>query len=237
MPGLVCQDLNQADSRWVLEHVATCGWCQNQLKQFERCCSVLDQCVAEPFAAPLKVPVLNIPLQPRARYGTVESPVGTLYIAASEKGLCEIGYGSFEPESKFQEHLRQRGFRPSADATAIQHIAKQLNEYFVGQRTQFDVPLDFTGISPFTRSVLTSTTHVGYGQLATYRDVAVEVGRPGATRAVGNALGRNPIPIVVPCHRIVRSDASLGGYTGGVEIKERLLSLEGVYLTPTMRMN
>ncbi|MEA2584044.1 MAG: methylated-DNA-[protein]-cysteine S-methyltransferase, partial [Thermomicrobiales bacterium] len=87
-----------------------------------------------------------------------------------------------------------------------------------------------SGVSPFTRSVLTATAEVPYGRLSTYRDIAQQVGRPSATRAVGNALGRNPIPVIVPCHRIVRSDASLGGYTGGLEIKERLLSLEGVYL-------
>lgn len=233
MPGLMCRDLNQADKQWVLEHVATCRHCRNQLKEYEQCCNVLDECVSAPYLAPLKIPTLNLPMLPRARYGRVESPVGPLYVAASEKGLCEIGYGSHEPESKFQEHLRQRGFRPVVDANAIQDIAKQLHEYFGGQRVRFDVPLDFAGISPFTRSVLTATCNVGYGQLTTYRDIAVEVGRPGASRAVGNALGSNPMPVVVPCHRIVRSDASLGGYTGGVEIKERLLSLEGVYLTPS----
>jgi methylated-DNA-[protein]-cysteine S-methyltransferase len=237
MPGLMCRDLNQADCSWVLEHVAHCGHCRKQLHEYEQACGALDKCLSLPFHAPLTPPKLNLPLQPSARYGRVESPVGPLFVAASDRGLCEIGYGSNEPESKFQEHLRQRGFRPVADANAIQDIAKQLHEYFGGQRNRFDVPLDFSGISPFTQTVLSATANVGYGQLMTYRDIAVEVGRPGASRAVGNALGRNPIPVIVPCHRIVRSDNSLGGYTGGIEIKERLLSLEGVYLTPSMLMN
>ncbi len=116
------------------------------------------------------------------------------------------------------------------DCAVVSNAARQLHEYFGGHRERFDLPLDFTGVSPFTRTVLEATTEVPFGRLDTYRGIASRVGKPSATRAVGNALGRNPIPVVVPCHRIVRSDASLGGYTGGLQIKQRLLALEGVTL-------
>jgi methylated-DNA-[protein]-cysteine S-methyltransferase len=102
-----------------------------------------------------------------------------------------------------------------------------LAEYFSGKRSRFQVPLDYSGLTPFTRSVLDATAEVPFGELRTYRQIAERVGRPRATRAVGNALHRNPIPVIIPCHRIVRSDASIGGYGGGVAIKEQLLHLEG----------
>ena len=130
----------------------------------------------------------------------------------------------------FHGHLHARGFRPMQNWQAVADVAAQLSEYFRGERNRFEVPLDFSGITPFTRAVLDATADVPFGRLSTYRQVAEQIGQPKATRAVGNALGRNPIPIVVPCHRIVRSDSSLGGYTGGIQIKEHLLSLEGVLL-------
>jgi len=198
------------------------------LDSYERLDNVLDrlnQFVTNDLPTP---PPFVIPSSRRAGYGRIDSPFGPLYIAASEAGVCEIGFGVNENESVFQHHLVERGFRPVADWNAIAGVARQLREYFGGQRDRFEVPLDFTGVSPFTRSVLTATAQVPFGSLSTYRDIAQQVGRPSATRAVGNALGRNPIPVIVPCHRVVRSDHSLGGYTGGLDIKERLLSLEGV---------
>jgi methylated-DNA-[protein]-cysteine S-methyltransferase len=171
-----------------------------------------------------------MPSLPRASYAQIASPLGPLFVAATDVGVCEVGFGCNQSESVFQRQLKERGFRPVADANAIANVARQLREYFGGMRDHFEVPLDFSGVSPFTQSVLTATTHVPFGHLSTYRDIAQQVGRPAATRAVGNALGRNPIPVIVPCHRIVRSDHSLGGYTGGLEIKEQLLSLEGVLI-------
>lgn len=232
MPGLLVGDVNSEDTGWILDHTRACGYCRNVLGRYERLGDMLDRLhryVADdlPVPPPFVVPSSAIR---RAGYGSIESPIGQLYIAASDQGVCEIGFGSSESESVFQHHLKERGFRPVPDWNAVADVARQLQEYFSGKRRQFQVPLDLSGVSPFTRGVLTATHQVPYGQLSTYRDIAQQVGRPSATRAVGNALGRNPIPVIVPCHRIVRSDSSLGGYTGGLEIKERLLSLEGVYL-------
>jgi methylated-DNA-[protein]-cysteine S-methyltransferase len=166
----------------------------------------------------------------RAGYGRVDSPVGPLLIASSDQGVCEICFGANETEQEFVQHLRRRGFRAVPDQNAISNVAVELREYFKGERNHFEVPFDFTGISPFSKSVLQATTEVPFGHLTSYRGIAERIGQPTATRAVGNALGRNPIPVVIPCHRIVRSDSSIGGYTGGLQIKHKLLALEGVML-------
>ncbi|MGH2559487.1 MAG: methylated-DNA--[protein]-cysteine S-methyltransferase, partial [Thermomicrobiales bacterium] len=131
-------------------------------------------------------------------------------------------------EEEFRRELEHRGWFPVPDQMAIQRVAEQLREYFEGRRNHFEIPLDFDDLTPFTRSVLTATAEVPFGQVRTYRDIAERVGKPRATRAVGNALNRNPIPVVIPCHRIVGSDGSLVGYGGGIDIKEHLLHHEGV---------
>jgi methylated-DNA-[protein]-cysteine S-methyltransferase len=151
-------------------------------------------------------------------------------IASTDYGVCEICFAKHESKEQFLHHLRTRGFRPVPNQTAIEAVRQQLIEYFRGERDHFEVPLDVSGVTPFTRSVLQATAEVPFGRLTSYRGIAEKIGKPSATRAVGNALGRNPIPVIIPCHRVVRSDASLGGYTGGLEIKERLLAHEGVLL-------
>jgi methylated-DNA-[protein]-cysteine S-methyltransferase len=106
-------------------------------------------------------------------------------------------------------------------------LRRQLDEYFAGSRRRFEFPIDWRLMHGFGRDVLRVTAHIPYGKVSTYGDVAVRTGRPKASRAVGNALGANPMPIVIPCHRVVRTGGGLGGYTGGVQRKERLLQLEG----------
>jgi methylated-DNA-[protein]-cysteine S-methyltransferase len=109
----------------------------------------------------------------------------------------------------------------------LDDVRRQLDEYFEGRRQSFDLGIDWTLARGFTRRVLQSTAKVPFGELATYREVASGAGNAAAVRAAGNALGANPMPIVVPCHRVVRTGGAMGGYTGGVERKEYLLSLEG----------
>jgi methylated-DNA-[protein]-cysteine S-methyltransferase len=230
MPGFVLGDLDTQDGSWLVGHTQTCGYCQNMLARYERLDVMLDQIQSLTTEHMPTPPPFIMPSLPRALYAQIESPLGPLFVAATDVGVCEVGFGCNQSESGFQHQLKERGFRPVPDAQGLANVARQLREYFGGMRDQFEVPLDFSGVSPFTQSVLTATSRVPFGQLSTYRDIAQQVGRPAATRAVGNALGRNPIPVIVPCHRIVRSDHSLGGYTGGVEIKQRLLSLEGVLL-------
>lgn len=227
MPGYVCGDLTQPDTSWLLTHTAHCGYCNRMLKGYERLDDVLDDLNEVAAEAPPLASVLQVP---HAAFGRVDSPVGPLWIAVTDKGVAEISFASRQPEKEFRRNLEDRGLLPVPDAGAVARIADQLREYFEGRRDRFEVPLDFSGVSPFTRAVLDATAAIQFGQVRTYRQIAQQVGKPGATRAVGNALHRNPIPLIIPCHRIVRSDASLGGYAGGPEIKQKLLSHEGVSL-------
>ncbi len=238
MPGHVVGDLTPPEVDWLLDHTSDCSYCANVLTDYERVDDALTRLVAPADAVEAPPPPLSfLRSTRRASYGTVDSPVGPLLVAVTDAGVCEIGFARSESEAEFRGRLVARGLTPVPDltptpefgasqATAGRAIA-QLQEYFEGRRDRFDVPLDFAGVTPFTRAVLDATAEVPFGRLSTYRDIATRIGKPGATRAVGNALGRNPIPVIVPCHRVVRSGGSLGGYTGGVAIKERLLALEG----------
>jgi O-6-methylguanine DNA methyltransferase len=228
MPGLVLGDLTPPDKAWVFEHTRRCNYCARMLGGYQRIDDALDRINLD---LSVQAPVAKVGSSRIAGYGAVESPVGPLMIAFSDKGVCEIAFGEHETQEQFLHHLRTRGFRPVPNQTAIATVAEQLSEYFRGERNHFEVPLDVSGITPFTQDVLKATSEVPFGHLTSYRGIAERIGKPSATRAVGNALGRNPIPVIIPCHRIVRSDSSLGGYTGGVRIKERLLTLEGVLLS------
>jgi methylated-DNA-[protein]-cysteine S-methyltransferase len=225
MPGFVMGDLDRPDMSWVLAHTAECRYCANMLDRYERLDSVLDR-LGEVNQTP---PPAVVP-GPRATYTKLQTPVGSLFVASSERGVCEIGFATGHSEEEFRHLLERRGLWPQRDDHAVAPVTEQLKEYFAGRRSQFQVPLDFSGLSPFTRSVLDATAEVPFGQVQTYRQIAERIGRPRATRAVGNALHRNPIPLIVPCHRIVRSDLSLGGYAGGVSMKEQLLRLEGAHI-------
>ncbi|MFL5758140.1 MAG: methylated-DNA--[protein]-cysteine S-methyltransferase [Thermomicrobiales bacterium] len=228
MPGYVIGDLTSPDQSWLLSHTGTCNYCRGELTIFERVDDLLDRLGdANNLPTPPLPPKLK---KQSAVYTKVESPVGPLFVAVSEKGLVEICFGKGSSEAQFRDELEHRGFRAWSDSTAPSIVTRQLDEYFAGKRHQFDLPLDFSGLPPFTKSVLTATAEVPFGQVRSYQDIARAVGRPSATRAVGNALHRNPIPLVVPCHRIVRSDSTLGGYAGGPAVKQQLLNLEGASL-------
>ena len=247
MPAHLIGDLTPREDAWLLAHTNRCTYCRNVLHRYHRIDDMLDR--LQRYVDPLPVPPpFRLPAptrtpqsrsvaparQRRASYGTIESPIGPLRVAVSDAGVCEIGFAANEGEAAFRARLEERGFAPAAclesdlGPEGMAQVTRQLQEYFGGKRDRFDIPIDFSGVSPFTKSVLTATAAVPFGQWSTYREIAAKIGSPGASRAVGNALGRNPIPVIGPCHRIVRSDATLGGYTGGLGIKERLLEIEGV---------
>lgn len=157
-------------------------------------------------------------------YRTVDTPVGPLLLAATPAGLVRVAYGSpDEALSSLAEKVSPRILRAPARLDAV---ARQLDEYFAGARRRFDVPLDLRLASGFRRAVLDHLPDIGYGRTASYADVAAAAGSPRAVRAVGTACARNPVPIVVPCHRVVLSDGSMGRYAGGAEAKRTLLTLE-----------
>jgi methylated-DNA-[protein]-cysteine S-methyltransferase len=163
-------------------------------------------------------------------YALVDSPIGTLLAARTKRGLVELAYGGEEPDSMLEELSVKLSPRVLEVPARLDDVRRQLNEYFEGRRTQFELPLDWSLSRGFTQRILQATAKVPFGELATYRDVASKAGNARAVRAAGNALGSNHMPIVVPCHRIIRTGGALGGYTGGVERKEFLLRLEGVLL-------
>ena len=227
LPAYVLGDLEQVDKSWVDAHTSTCNYCRNELECFEHLDTLVDRCCAMETAELPPLPVIPQVTQREAAYGKIDSPIGELFVAVSDAGVCEIGFGWMENETGFEHRLAQRGFNPMRNQTRIMEIASELNEYFSGRRNHFAVPLDFSGLTPFSKAVLNATAHVPFGETRTYQDIAREIGNPGASRAVGNALNKNPIPLIVPCHRILPTGKGIGKYAGGVAAKQRLLTLEG----------
>jgi methylated-DNA-[protein]-cysteine S-methyltransferase len=160
-------------------------------------------------------------------YDVVDSPVGPLLVAASGAGICRI---SFSTEEAAERLARDFGARVLRSSRPVDDVRRQLDEYFKHKRRDFDVELDLRVAPPFHREVLAELALVPYGQTTTYGTLAARVGRPRAARAIGLAMNRNPIPIVLPCHRVVGSTGSLTGYGGGLHVKEALLRLEGAIL-------
>jgi methylated-DNA-[protein]-cysteine S-methyltransferase len=159
-------------------------------------------------------------------YATVDSPIGRLLAAVTRQGLVRLGFPS-ESHDGILEGLSQRISPRVVEAPGqVDDVRRQLDEYFAGSRQQFTVPLDWALMQGFARSVLQRTNEIPYGQVRTYREVAALAGNAKASRAAGNALGSNPIPIIVPCHRVLRTGGALGGYGGGLEVKRLLLDLE-----------
>ena len=159
------------------------------------------------------------------RYTALASPVGRLYVAATERGLSNLGMRRTEREFG-REVERQHGATPVRDDAGLATLRRELRRFLRGERRRLAVPLDLGRVTEFQRRVLQATARVPAGTLVSYGDIARRIGQPGAARAVGQALGANPIPIVIPCHRVVAS-AGIGGFTGGLHLKRALLALEG----------
>jgi methylated-DNA-[protein]-cysteine S-methyltransferase len=161
-------------------------------------------------------------------FGFVDSPFGPLLVAVGDRGLIRVAYPDGEADEVLAILARRVSPRVLPSPRLTDPIRRQIEEYFAGRRRTFDVDIDLTLVGGFRRRVLEAASAIPFGEVRTYREVAGSAGNPGATRAAGNALGANPIPIVVPCHRVVRTGGGLGGYTGGVDRKLKLLRLEGV---------
>lgn len=155
-------------------------------------------------------------------WSALNSPVGPLVVITGEHALLRIEFGP--PDSLSLPPARQ-----NPNYVLIQKVTRQLEEYFAGQRTHFNLPLNPSG-TPFQQKVWETLQRIPYGKLWSYGKVALELGNPKLSRAVGNANGKNPIPIIIPCHRVVHADGSLGGYSSGIAIKRKLLELEGIDL-------
>jgi methylated-DNA-[protein]-cysteine S-methyltransferase len=160
-------------------------------------------------------------------YTAADSPFGSLLVAATRRGLVRLAFPEEEIDSVLERLARRVSPRIVEAPAPLDPVRRELEEYFAGRRRGFELPLDWSLIGPFGRKVLRVTSAIPYGGVLSYAEVAAEAGSPRGSRAAGNALGSNPIPIVIPCHRVLRSGGALGGYGGGVERKRWLLDLEG----------
>lgn len=212
MLAYVCGELVGRQEVEVAEHLAECSACCDEAVEFRLLGSVLGDCCAGEVV----------------RWHGFPTPFGRMYVAASERGLVKLSWRQ-PGDDAFVAWLEERfpGRLVVHDPEGLAEAERQLREYFAGARDRFDLPVDLCTVSDFDRRVLEAARGISFGQVVPYAELARRIGRPKAARAVGGALGRNPVGIVVPCHRVVRKDGGLGGYGGGVEYKERLLTIEG----------
>ena len=161
-------------------------------------------------------------------YASFDSPIGRLIVAATDRGVVKVSFPNEDDDSVLDYLATRLSPRVLEVPRRVDTARRQLDEYFDRRRRDFDVALDWTLMRQgFAERVLRATARIPYGKVSTYRGVATEAGNPAATRAAGNALGSNPIPVIVPCHRVLRTGGGLGGYGGGLPTKEFLLRLEG----------
>jgi methylated-DNA-[protein]-cysteine S-methyltransferase len=243
MVAALAGDLYQREKDALEDHVQGCEECRVAWQNYQDAGAALEVCCAAPALPRIALPaVLDSAAWPAAvarRRGpawrsrpqpvavaTLQSPIGPLQVAVCERGLCRIDFGA--DRDAFVAGLRQGGYGEIVDdPRRTAEVVAQLSAYFAGQRKDFDLPVDLSSRSPFDEAVLRTTATVAAGAVATYAGVAALIGRPRASRAVGNALRRNPVPIVIPCHRVIGTDGALHGYAGGLETKRALLAMEG----------
>ncbi|MEU9899231.1 methylated-DNA--[protein]-cysteine S-methyltransferase [Streptomyces phaeochromogenes] len=173
----------------------------------------------------------------RVVWAVVDSDIGPLLLAATDEGLVSVGFHATDTvRDKALDRLASRfGTEPveAPESPLLAEAIRQVAAYFAGERKDFELPLDWSLLSGFNRQVLRElASGVRYGSVVGYGDLARRVGQPGAAQAVGMAMGANPLPVVVPCHRVVESDGGIGGFGGGLETKRKLLALEGVLPEP-----
>lgn len=159
-------------------------------------------------------------------YRTLDTPVGSLLLAATEKGLVRVAFATEDHASVLASLADRISPRILQAPRRLDPAAREIDEYFGGRRHGFDLPLDFSLSRGFRRLVLAHLRDIGYGETTSYAALAAAAGSPKAARAVGTACATNPLPVVVPCHRVVRGDGAIGQYAGGVEVKKALLALE-----------
>jgi methylated-DNA-[protein]-cysteine S-methyltransferase len=170
--------------------------------------------------------------EPDVAYAVLDSPVGRLLAASTARGLVTLSYqdDAGGPDPILQRLAERLSPRILESPARLDPLRRELEEYFAGARSSFEVPIDWALVGTFGRRVLRATAAIPFGEVRTYAQVAEQAGNARASRAAGNALGANPMPIVVPCHRVLRTSGALGGYTGGLHRKEALLRIEGVVL-------
>jgi methylated-DNA-[protein]-cysteine S-methyltransferase len=160
-------------------------------------------------------------------FATHDSPLGRLLVAVTPRGLVRLAYEGEQEDAVLAELAERVSPRLLHAPERTDGVRRELDDYFAGRLHAFETPVDWSLVRGFASGVLQATARVPFGEVVTYRDVATAAGSPRAYRAAGNALGSNPMPIVVPCHRVLHAGGGLGGYTGGLDRKRYLLALEG----------
>ena len=165
-------------------------------------------------------------------YAVLDSPVGVLVAACTQRGVVRLAYGKDSLEPALEELSSMISPRVLEAPSRLDPVRRQLDEYFDGRRRRFDLPVDLRLVAGFRRRVLAATARIPFGSVSTYREVAGKAGNAAAARAAGTALALNPVPIVVPCHRVLRTGGNMGGYAGGLHRKRFLLELESAATRP-----
>ena len=195
----------------------------------------LERRLATPPSAPFDADAFRAALARRATeagvldiaYGAYDSPLGQLTVIVTPRGLVRLSYPHEGIDAQFRELADRISPRILEAPERTDDVRRQLDAYFAGSRRSFEVPIDWRLVRGFAGDVLRATARIPFGETTSYREVAAAAGSPNAYRAAGNALGSNPVPIVVPCHRVLHAGGGLGGYTGGLDRKRYLLTLEG----------
>jgi len=196
----------------------------------------LERRLGDPGVPSIDVGALRASLAMRAAeaglldvaYGMLDSPLGPLTVMVTPRGLVRLSYGDESIEAQLDELAERVSPRILEAPEKTDAVRRQLDEYFEGGRHRFDLSIDWRLVRGFAGEVLRATARIPFGRVSSYREIATDAGSPNAYRAAGNALGSNPIPIIVPCHRVLHAGGGLGGYTGGLDRKRFLLDLEGV---------
>lgn len=200
--------------------------------QDEDTAAILDHAIAAPTQAELAARQRALVARAEAEglldltYQVIDSPHGPLLLAATSQGLVRVAFEREGHEQVLGDLAASISSRVLASTTRTDEAARQLDEYFAGRRRTFDLDVDLRLVEGFRRTVVSHLPEIGYGTTATYAALASMAGNPKAVRAVGSACANNPVPIVVPCHRVVRSDGKIGNYLGGAEMKAALLAME-----------
>ena len=164
--------------------------------------------------------------RPVVRFDFLRTPIGRIFVGMSDQGVCDVTLDS-PNENTYRLRLARRAPEVWRDRDGVEPVLTELDAYFRGRLKKFTVPIDLRGVTDFTGRVLRATRSIPFGRLVSYGGVASRIGSPRASRAVGGALGRNPVPIIVPCHRVIAHGGKLGGFTGGLDTKRTLLQIEG----------
>ena len=161
-----------------------------------------------------------------ARFSLINTPVGRIGLAGTDQGVFNVNF-TVASQDRYVELLEADGFDVEPDDGSVIQAGEEILAYLAGTVKRFTVKLDLRGVPTFSSAVLRATRQIPFGATCSYGSIAAGIGAPRSSRAVGNALGRNPVPILIPCHRVVAAGGKLGGFTGGLAMKRALLSLEG----------